>query len=197
LTDEGYEPKDVSERIAYGHAQKHIGYKREKWSQLGVDTVENFRKHIYKTLIDKDTLAFRARNNRDIYYNEKTNTFISVDLSRSDRGTCYRPTSKKKAFQEEYENDIKIRGNLKLEKQQVLKGGYPSLHKTNKNLIHQKSSDAKSKTAAERFVSLKKKREESRETVRPKGKTAEGRLKRLKELREQKRDIGKGDNLSL
>lgn len=131
-TEKPYDPEAISKKISEGHALKHVNRSREikHWQNLGVETKQAFETHILKTLIANDTKVFHAHNNRDIYYNEKTNTVVIVHLSSFDKGSCHLPTSKERYFQKQAEMEIEAREYLalKLGPLEIKTGGYTALY---------------------------------------------------------------------
>ncbi len=94
-----YNPIQIANSISksYKFEEHCIKRSREKaaWKALNV----NNNRQSYKNLIahairSKDSHVLQCVNNRDIYWNPKTNVIVAIDLDSKSKGTAYIPRSK-------------------------------------------------------------------------------------------------------
>jgi hypothetical protein len=171
----GLAPKDT-EKVKKGYLREEG--KEFANPKLGkpqkVNSFEQYKKHIEKTLRNPETLAMKGANGRVLYYNKKTNTFISQNNRKPKASTCYRIADNKgkpyEAFKREVQKECEKLGiDTKQWKKQLQKGGY--------NKVHTKQQ----KLEAERKVKLEKERR----------RTLKNEYKKEQKKVEQKKDIQK------
>ncbi len=77
---------------------------------ININNIQDMSRHILRTLFDVETKSFSGHNNRDCFYNAKTNTVVIIN-SAADRnnkafgGTCFRPREKDEYFKELYKRE--------------------------------------------------------------------------------------------
>ncbi|MCB1581363.1 MAG: hypothetical protein KDJ32_10840, partial [Alphaproteobacteria bacterium] len=85
----------INKIIHHSDEQQHFSsFNKEKNGLvLGIETHEDLKNHIIDTLNDPETRGFAASadGSKMIFYNEKTNTFISLDPESASGGTAFRP----------------------------------------------------------------------------------------------------------
>ena len=124
----GHNHAPLLERIAR-HAEEHrhlSGFNRARSGPvLSIDGLENLRAHLTNTLNDPktETVIAKKDGSKMLFYNEKTNTFISLDPEQPHGGTTFRPKTPAQG-RHYFENQAKrIEGLLGPDFQKIENGG--------------------------------------------------------------------------
>jgi len=92
---------DVGGPISRGHAFKKHVLERGEFRDLGVDTPEEFAKHIGDVVADaKGADVKHLQRGRTAYWGEKTGTVVIHDPNTADQGTAFRPKAGRQYFEE-------------------------------------------------------------------------------------------------
>lgn len=130
------QPHQLASLIATHSYEKHVLVERrfegrdgEKYGpELNIKTSQDYEAHVLNTLLDPATKCFQGVNQRDIYFNEKSNTIIIVNNAMPEVSTCFRDRRHEREFLKQISIDGSAREALGLEPPEVREGGYHALH---------------------------------------------------------------------
>jgi len=109
MTQSSYKLTDILQPLSE-HSMKHAS----EFSQpslgkpININNIQDMSRHILRTLFDAETKSFSGHNNRDCFYNAKTNTLVIINPTKDANGklyggTVFRPAKGEQRFNKLHE----------------------------------------------------------------------------------------------
>jgi hypothetical protein len=109
MTQSSYKLTDILQPLSE-HSMKHAS----EFSQpslgkpININNIQDMSRHILRTLFDAETKSFSGHNNRDCFYNAKTNTLVIINPTKDGNGklyggTVFRPAKGEQRFNKLHE----------------------------------------------------------------------------------------------
>jgi len=105
MTQSSYKLTDILQPLSE-HSMKHaLEFSQPSLGKpININNIQDMSRHILRTLFDAETKSFSGHNNRDCFYNAKTNTLVIINPTKDANGklyggTVFRPQDKELYFQ--------------------------------------------------------------------------------------------------
>lgn len=167
MSEKTLTPEEIAEVASKKCYKKHSHeFSDERLGKkLNIKNQKEFEEHIQATLKDPKTLAVKADNGRNLYYNQETNTFISQNNIRPDKCTSFRPEEKEGYFLEKAKHECVDRRGIDQSKweKEIKEGGYPALHSRDQEKSNKEEKAQRIKEKLEKLQQSQKEKDKDRD----------------------------------